>query len=142
MPKLLEGVRLDAEISSVTMGESAATHHASHPSPQLDAWLREKSEVQRESGQSCHGTRRCESPSGDRPTSDATHVCPQQRLYSAYMFTDDLVWIVVWVDRTLRALREWRRLADELGLLTAIPEKQTFPRIVGQTVGRPTLNRY
>jgi len=53
-------------------------------------------------------------------------VGPQQRLYSAYMFTDDPICVVVGVDRTLRALRAWRRLTDSVGLIMAIPEKRSL----------------
>lgn len=42
------------------------------------------------------------------------------------MFTDDPLWEVVGVDRTLRALREWRRLTDAVGLLMVIPEKRSL----------------
>eukprot|EP00965_Chrysotila_dentata_P038453 1277874-Pleurochrysis_carterae.AAC.3 len=42
------------------------------------------------------------------------------------MYTDDPVVGVVGVDRALRALRVWRELTDNVGLLMAIPEKRTL----------------
>ena len=54
------------------------------------------------------------------------YVCPQLRLYSLYMFTDDLHATVVGIERTKRALRTWRRLTQDAGLIMAIPEKRTL----------------
>ena len=42
------------------------------------------------------------------------------------MYTDDPVFIVVGVQRALRALRLWRRLTDEMGLVMAIAEKRSL----------------
>ena len=52
--------------------------------------------------------------------------CLQTRLYTAYMFSDDPAFIVVGVDRAILALRIWRRLTDDVGLLMAIPEKRAL----------------
>ena len=48
----------------------------------------------------------------------------QRRLYTAFMYTDDPIWVVVGVDRTLRALRAWRHLTNSVNLIMAIPEKR------------------
>lgn len=53
-------------------------------------------------------------------------VCPQERLYAVYMYTDDPVFITVGISRTIRALRAWRRLTDGVGLIMAIPEKRSL----------------
>ena len=85
-----------------------------------DAWLEQRMEVQTSSGESCHTTRRFEEPSprGTRAASASRcRVSAVQRLYAAYMFTDDPVigiLIVVGVQRALRALRVWRRLTDSI----------------------------
>ena len=87
----------------------------------LEEYLAERLEVQRASGVPCHRTRRYEKdPAG------GVQVCPQQRLYASYMYTDDKVTAVVGRRRALRALRAWRETVDELNLLMAIPEKRTL----------------
>ena len=53
-------------------------------------------------------------------------VCAQQRLYAAFMYTDDPVVVVVGADRALRALRVWRGLTDDVRLIMAIAEKRTL----------------
>ena len=50
--------------------------------------------------------------------------CEYERLYAAYVFTDDPVFVVVGAERTVRALRTWRRLTADSGLIMAIPEKR------------------
>ena len=57
---------------------------------------------------------------------DGTEVCPEHRLYACYMYTDDPILAAVGVDRTIRMLRVWRALTNELNLLMAIPEKRTL----------------
>ena len=50
----------------------------------------------------------------------------EQRLYFCLCFTDDPIIGVVGVQRAIRALRVWRRLTNDLGLIMAIPEKRTL----------------
>ena len=50
----------------------------------------------------------------------------QRRLYSVHMFCDDNIIAVVGVQRTLRLLKEWRKLTTEAGLIMAIPEKRSL----------------
>lgn len=77
----------------------------------------------------CHRTRRYESVEGTRSPARCVQVCPQQRLYTAYMFTDDPIWVVVAGGRTLRALKEWRPLTDSMGALDGHP-RQTLPGLL------------
>ena len=102
------------------MDEQEAAERARHTSPALTAWLAERAKVPGDPG--CYRTRRHEADSSRA----SVRVCPQERLYAVYMFTDDPVWVVVGVERTLRALRTWRRLTDSLGLIMAIPEKRSL----------------
>ena len=76
-------------------------------------WRRRRQLVQQESETPCFESR-------------GKSVCPQERLYSIHMYTDDPIMIVVGVERTLLALRVWRRLTDNVGLLMAIPEKRSL----------------
>eukprot|EP00966_Prymnesium_polylepis_P162041 3744999-Prymnesium_polylepis.1 len=57
------------------------------------------------------------------PAVDLT-VCPNQRLYAAYIYSDDPVFIIVGVQRALRGLRVWRRLTTEARLIMADPQKR------------------
>ena len=50
--------------------------------------------------------------------------CEYERLYAAYVFTDDPVFVVVGAERTVRALRTWRRLTADSGLIMASPQKR------------------
>eukprot|EP00965_Chrysotila_dentata_P022258 736403-Pleurochrysis_carterae.AAC.1 len=50
----------------------------------------------------------------------------RHRLYFAHVHTDDPIIAVVGVTRALRALRVWRTLTTDVGLLMAIPEKRTL----------------
>ena len=53
------------------------------------------------------------------PVATSSRSCARARVYS-----DDPVFLVVGVERTLRALRAWRRLTTSAGLIMAIPEKR------------------
>lgn len=94
-----------------------------HLSPRLDAWFRISKEVQDCSRVGCHLTRLYEVAEGERSPAGGVQVCPQQRLYTTYMLTDDPIWVVVGAGLTLRALRERRRLTNSVGLLMAIPKE-------------------
>ena len=48
----------------------------------------------------------------------------QCRLFAIKIYTDDTAITVVGVDRTLRVLRQWHRLTEELGITMAIPAKR------------------
>ena len=50
----------------------------------------------------------------------------QRRLYSCYVYTDDPIFLVVGVSRTLRALRVWRQLTLDANLIMAIAEKRNL----------------
>ena len=88
-----------------------------------DQWMRRRMAVQEATGEACQPNRRWQQAGvGETPLM----VCAQQRLYSVYMYTDDPIFIVVGCQRTIRALRVWRRLTDSIGLVMAIPEKRTL----------------
>ena len=53
-----------------------------------------------------------------------TPVQHEQRLYHAAMYADDPCLAVVGVERAVRALRVWRQLTQDAGLIMAIPEKR------------------
>ena len=94
------------------------------PSAALQRWLTSRLEVSR-----ILAAADLEHEGGGGPPTDEAirqHYLEQRRLYAAWCYTDDPVWIVVDVDRTLRALRVWRRLTDNVGLLMAIPEKRNL----------------
>ena len=50
----------------------------------------------------------------------------EQRLYMCLCYTDDPLIAVVGVERAVRALRAWRKLTQDVGLIMAIPEKRTL----------------
>ena len=60
----------------------------------------------------------------DRATRVEAQFLLERRLYSCHVYTDDPTWIAVGTDRTLRALRVWRQLTNDAGLIMAIPEKR------------------
>ena len=94
------------------------------PSTALQHWLTSRLEVARSlAAADCEREGRA-----GPPTDEAVqrHYLEQRRLWAAWCYTDDPVWIVAGVDRTLRALRVWRRLTDSVGLLMAIPEKRNL----------------
>ena len=63
---------------------------------------------------------------GDCFLDGTMNICPQERLYAAYMYTDDAVFAVVGVQRAIRALRAWRQLTSNVNLLMAVPEKRSL----------------
>ena len=104
------------------MDDEEAEANAADTRPSMERWRRVRQQAQESSGEPCVPNRQWAASETRAPT----EVCPQARLYAAYMFTDDPLWVVVGVSRTLRALRVWRRLTNELGLIMAIPEKRTL----------------
>ena len=98
---------------------------APEPSAELKQYWAERLEVQETVDQSCHDTRRFEAATSAGSTT-GVNVCPQQRLYSAYMFTDDACLLVVGRERALRALKVWREVTEKLNLTMAIPEKRSL----------------
>jgi hypothetical protein len=104
--------------------------------PQERAWLRLRLALQQRRGLPCvdihRWTRAPEAVLPDIPaptTVDAIppgYVCPQLRLFSAYMYTDDPLFLTVGLERTKRALRVWRELTNAIRLIMAIPEKRTL----------------
>ena len=105
-------------------------------SPQELAWLQLRLDLQRRRGEPCVSIRKwTEAPDAALPDIPAPttvvaippgYVCPQLRLFSAYMYTDDPLFLTVGLERTKRALRVWRRLTDAIRLIMAIPEKRTL----------------
>ena len=98
-------------------------------------WLNSRLELQRRLGVPCvdiyHLTRSAEDrlPPIPPPASVAElpkgYVCPELRLYSAYVFTDDPQFVAVGVARTLRGLRCWRNLVLRLRVIMAIEAKRS-----------------
>ena len=61
-----------------------------------------------------------------QPSSCGPRDADQQRLYFIHMFTDDPIIGVVGVARALAALRSWRHVTLNVGLIMAIPEKRNL----------------
>ena len=114
---LLDLFRQEMDAAEADAFESAS------PESLWRAWLHTRAPVQAEGDEPCHAIQWLPPPAEHSATRT---VCPQLRLYGAWMYTDDPVWGVVGVARTLRALRIWRRLTDELNLTMAIAEKRTL----------------
>ena len=74
------------------------------------SWLQLRLDMQRRRGEPCV----------------AIHRWTQLRLFSAFVYTDDPLFLAVSLERTKRALRVWRRLTDAIRLIMAIPEKRTL----------------
>ena len=99
-------------------------------------WLQLRLDLQRRRGEPCVAIRKwTQAPDAALPDIPAPttvsaippgYVCPQLRLFSAFMYTDDPLFLTVGLERTKRALRVWRRLTDAIGLIMAIPEKRTL----------------
>ena len=99
-------------------------------------WLEDRLAVMRRRGSPCHPIRRFTNdpsqiaPDIPAPTSiadiPAGYVCPELRLYSGYMYTDDNELLFVGVLRTLRGLRVWRLLVTRINLLMAIEAKRSL----------------
>ena len=100
------------------------------------SWLQLRLDLQRRRGEPCVAIHRWTQAPGTvlpdipAPTSVGAippgYVCPQLRLFSAFMYTDDPLFLTVGLERTKRALRVWRRLTDAVRLIMAIPEKRTL----------------
>ena len=100
------------------------------------AWLQLRLDLQRRRGEPCVAIHRWTQAPGailpdiPAPTSVEAippgYVCPQLRLFSAFMYTDDPLFLTVGLERTKRALRVWRRLTNAIRLIMAIPEKRTL----------------
>ena len=100
------------------------------------AWLQLRLDLQRRRGEPCVAIHRWTQAPDDilpdipAPTSVEAippgYVCPQLRLFSAFMYTDDPLFLTVGLERTKRALRVWRRLTNAIRLIMAIPEKRTL----------------
>ena len=100
------------------------------------AWLEGRLALMRKQGAPCHFIRRfTAAPSAVLPDIAAPlsvaeipsgYVCPELRLYSGYMYTDDNELLFVGVDRSLRGLRAWKRLVTRINLLMAIDEKRSL----------------
>jgi len=54
----------------------------------------------------------------------------EDTLFRAHIYTDDPLFMVIGVDRTLRALRLWRAVTQRFKLLMAIPEKRRIGTMV------------
>ena len=81
--------------------------------PKMRQWRQTRRTAQRRSGKPCEQRHYGE-------------LCAEYRLYSAYMYTDDAVVVVVGARRAIRALQTWRRLTERLGLIMAKPEKRAI----------------
>ena len=57
---------------------------------------------------------------------EGTNLTLETRLWGAVIFTDDPIICVVGVERAVRALRVWRAITRQGGLITAIPEKRVL----------------
>ena len=115
---LLHLFRLDMDAAEEPFFES--------PAPALRQWLLARRKVAEVLASTELAACRAESSCVPDATADAVerHYRVQRRLYTAFMYTDDPIWVVVGVDRTLRALRAWRHLTNSVNLIMAIPEKR------------------
>jgi len=99
-------------------------------------WLEERLALMRRRGSPCHPIRRftadpstalSDIPAPNRVSDiPAGYVCPELRLYSGYMYTDDNELLFVGVARTLRGLRVWKLLVVRINLLMAIEAKRSL----------------
>ncbi|KAL3926660.1 MAG: hypothetical protein SGPRY_003197, partial [Prymnesium sp.] len=96
------------------MDEAEAT---APPTRNLKEWLRVRRGMEEPGGEPCHYTRRW-----------AKNVSGGERLYGSLMYIDDPIFVVVGVERAIRALRAWREVTSGLRLvyIMAIPEKRTL----------------
>ena len=92
------------------MDDSERTHPLT--SPTAPTWLAARGAIQTKSTQDQHSTYK----------SDAT--CTECRLYQIHMYCDDMLLVVVGADRAVRALRIWKTLVNDLGVIMAKPEKR------------------
>jgi hypothetical protein len=54
----------------------------------------------------------------------------EDTLFRVHIYTDDPIFIVIGVDRTLRALRLWREITTRFRLLMAVPQKRRIGTMV------------
>ena len=101
------------------MDESEDLHQRHNKDTRTDQWKIMRQGVQLKTGVPCHNTRRWE-----QSKLKGIEVCPQLRLYSAFMYTDDPIFLMVGVDRALRALKIWRQLTTSICLIMAIATKR------------------
>lgn len=102
----------------------------------LDIFRAKMDEVEHETQDAAHQRRahlRSELKSGCYNTSRYREqkkggiiACPQHRLYAAFVYTDDPIFLVVGAQRAIRAIRVWRSVVSQANLLTAIPEKRSL----------------
>lgn len=115
---LLHLFRLDMDAAEEPFFES--------PTPAMRQWLLARRKVAESLASAelaaCQATSSCAPGAAARAVE--RHYREQRRLYTAFMYTDDPIWVVVGVDRTLRALRAWRHLTNSVNLIMAIPEKR------------------
>lgn len=95
---------------------------ASSPTtPRQEEWLRARRGMEHLVEEPCHYTQRW-----NRNPTARVWVCPQERLYGSLMYTDDPIFVVVGVERAMRALRAWREVTSDLRLIMAMPEKRSL----------------
>ena len=100
------------------------------------SWLQLRLDLQRRRGEPCVAIHRWTQAPGTvlpdipAPTSVGAippgYVCPQLRLFSAFMYTDDPLFLAVSLERAKRAFRVWRRLTNAIRLVMAISETRTL----------------
>ena len=105
-------------------------------SPAERAWVEGRLDLMRRRGAACHHIRRFSLRPEDVPPEIAApmsvseipkgYVCPELRLFSGYMYTDDNELLFVGVARTLRGLEIWKCLVTKINLLMAIEEKRSL----------------
>ena len=114
------------------MDEAEATAE-DESTPAAVQWQAYRSEAQLTANEPCHRTRRWRASEEERAA--GVMVCPQHRLYAVLMYTDDPLWIIVGRQRTMRAIREWRRLVGQLSETHHGDRRKALVRLVGQMVG-------
>ena len=87
------------------------------------AWKRARAAAQSASAQPCF---QLDTQLTTSATDESIAICPEQRLFFAYIYSDDPLFCVVGVARAMRALRIWRRLTLDVGLIMAIHEKRSL----------------
>ena len=103
-------------------------------SPRLEEWLHIRRQVQEDSGERGHCTRRwharaepaSEEVDGDPCPLGGVLVQPQLRLYGSVVYSDDVAHVAVGVKRTLAQMSIWRDTVTELKLKMAKPEKRAL----------------
>ena len=98
--------------------DDADAHSFTEPGGKMAAWRQTRAAMAARIGTPC------KRDVGVCAVSDTHATCDFERLYTAYIFTDDPIFVVVGAQRALRALRVWRQLTTDTGLIMAIPEKR------------------